>query len=210
LSRHRIAWAVLSAGLVVASPTGLAHAAAPAGSSGARCSAATYVPIHSLPKLHRGPRVTFFRQLTVAAHSTRRNITWSAPSIAPVIAGARTSSGARVTADWIWRGVARHYSEPVASGGHRTPRTETSNGRQQARNTTGRTRHYIEFDGFTRFNGTFVMSTCAEVNQRGVGHLTRSHGTWVTFSKVEQTGLALCGAGSGNDAIATAALSHCP
>jgi hypothetical protein len=210
VSRHRIVCVLLGAGVLATSLTGPAHAATQAGSSGARCSAATYVPVHSLPTLHRGPRVTFFRQLTVAAHSTRRNITWSAPSSAPVIAGARTSSGAHVTADWIWRDVARRYSEPVASSGHRTPRTETSNGPQQARNTTGRARHYIEFDGFTRFHGWFAVTNCAGVNQHGIGHLARSHGTWVTFSKVEQTGLALCGAGSGNNAIAKAALAHCP
>jgi hypothetical protein len=214
VSAHRIAGIASTSGLCLALIAGPAWAtgsgtAAPATAT-THCMAAGYAPARSLPQLHRAPRITFFRHLTLKAHAAKRHITWSAPATAPVIAAARTSHGARVTAGWIWHRVAHHYGEPVAAGGHRTPRTETSHGTDSVRNTTATTRHYIEFDGFTRFHGTFTQTSCAGVNEHGVGHVAHQHGSWVTFSKIEATGVVLCGAGTANNAITKAALSHCP
>lgn len=208
MSRLRIACVTLGAALAITVPAGTASGETPAAGA-SHCMAAGYSPARSLTALHRGPRITFFRRLTVKAHATKRHVTWSAPATAPVIAAARNSHGTRVSAGWIWHRVGHHYGEPVATGGHHTPRTETSHGTDSVRNTTGSTRHYVEFDGFTRFHGTFTSTSCAGVNQHGVGQVAHQRGSWVTFSKIEASGVVLCGGGTANNAITKAALTHC-
>jgi hypothetical protein len=210
VSRYSVACVLACVGIATLVPMGTANATARSGSAAAQCTASSYRPVHALSGLHAGPRITFSRRLNIAPHSVKRDITWSAPATAPVIADASAPSGAHVTESWIWRAVARHYNKPVASAGHRTPRTATSPGTLTARNSTARTHHDIEFNGVTRFRGSFTATRCADVNPRGVGHVVRAHGSWVTFGKTPAAGLVQCGAGSSGSAIEKAALSHCP
>jgi hypothetical protein len=210
VSRYPIA-VVIGVGLALAAPAGQATAALRPGSTVATCSAASYKPVRTLSYLHDAPRVTFFRRLTIAPHTVKRHITWSAPAKAPVIARAVTVAGATVTATWVWPAVARHVQEPVASAGQRTPRIESS-GHQvfTVPNHSARVRHDVLFNAVIRLDGRFLSTRCADPNSKGVGRVHRTRGSWVTFVKVPSLGEVECGHGSGGDAIAKAVLTHCP
>jgi hypothetical protein len=202
---------VIGVGIALAAPAGQAAAAPRPASTVVACSAATYQPVRTLSYLHNAPRVTFFRRLTIAPHTVKRHITWSAPAKAPVIARAVTVAGATVTASWVWPAVARHVQEPVASTGQRAPHIESSQNRVfTVPNHSARIRHDVLFNAVIRLDGHFLSTRCANPNSKGVGRVRRTRGSWVTFVKVPSLGDVECGHGSGGDAIAKAVLTHCP
>jgi hypothetical protein len=200
---------VTAAIFAAAAPMGHAVAVGKVGTTAAKCSSATYQAERRIPVFRQGPHLIFTRHLNVGPHTVKKDVTWSVGATATLTAHVSKSGGARGRSGWIWRRVASHFAQRVASGGEHTPLTATSGGTFAVRNHTSRAKHDIEFNGMTRFFGRYFTTRCADPNTQGVGHVVRRNGTWATFSKVDDVGIVQCGAGSGGSATAKAALKHC-
>jgi hypothetical protein len=204
-----VATALLSAGMVVV--PGSALAMTPAGAAApeaTQCTVASYTPTHGITSFHHAGDLSYWHRITIPSQHKPTTARWSVRSKSVVTARYAAAGGATGKASWLWRAATDRAGQTVARFGHHTPLRVGSGGLFTVHNHSGHPKHDIEFNGETRYHGSYATTRCAGADSRGIGHIERRHGSWVTFG-IKGSGLVQCGAGGDQFPAEKAALKHC-
>jgi hypothetical protein len=125
-----------------------------------------------------------------------------------VTARYEAAGGATGKASWLRKAIAHRAATLIGRFGHHTPLRVGSGGVFSVNNHSGHPRHFMEFNGVTRYHGRYATTRCTGADSHGNGHVERRHGPWVTFERIEAKGMVECGAG-GMPLVEKAALKHC-